>query len=332
MKPQQRKDALARSDEIIKQLQEAQQDGKQSIDHLLNNDKPQTEAQDAKAEEGKSDGQAQPPADTQEPATTGDQPSSSSDNANGDLKAQYDKLEHAHRVLQGKYNAEIQPLHEEIRQLRKKATDLEEALATKEKKQETPKEIEGLTLEQVEEKLYDEFPSDIAKILAASMKASLAGRPDEALVERLNRLEGMTQEQLFMQRLEQRIPDWRKVQQHPQWIPYLQERNPESGLERNDHLQEARAKGDLDRIVAIFDGFRSRIQQAPKQSTDEPLVEAQSRSGAPPASPDAKRFTPQEINAFYSQLNSRQLDIRDPKVRALRDSIEEFLAQQQKAS
>lgn len=316
MKSQQRKAALEKSDALIKQMQEAKQDGEKSIEHLLNDGKSQTETKPAADEEGKATGQeATPPAAKQESSDQGEQQPSTSDKVS---KAEYDRLEHAHKVLQGKYNAEIQPLHEQIRQLRDRIAELEA-------KPETP-EKQDTSLDAIRDKLLDEFPEDVVDAML-KLGAQRQQQVDPDLKKRLDRLEGLTREQ----RLEQKVPDWKEIQAHPGWIPYLQERNAESGLERNDHLQHAWANEDLSRVASIFDGFRPRMKQQAPKTTDEPPIEPQTRSSAPRTSPDDKKFTRQEIDAFYSQLRNRQIDIRDPKVRALRDSIEEFLANQQAA-
>lgn len=313
-KPKQRQEALARSEQLIKEMQEAQKGGEESIAHLLDGDS-QTEKPTPAAAEGKDDGQENtPPASKQEAPEQGSSPPAPE--TNNDWQARYEQLEHTHKVLKGKYNAEVQPLHEQIRQLRNRTDELEAALREKESKANT--EIDG-SLKKLEEVLLDEFPEEVVN---AMMKLAQANKgPDPQLQKRLDRVESMTREQ----RLEARVPDWREIQAHPQWVPYLQERNPESGLERNDHLQHAWANDELPRVQAIFDAFRSRVKTPPKPTMDAPPAEPQSRSSAPRSQSGDKTFTQAEINAFYKQLNNRQLDIRDPKVRALRDSIEEFV-------
>jgi|SRR5262249_53106035 len=82
------------------------------------------------------------------------------------------------------------------------------------------------------------------------------------------------------QALDGAVPNWREVNQHPSWLAWLQERDVFSREKRQRLLDDAVAKGDANRVIAIFNGFLAEAawqqgaatqQRARQAATGKPI-------------------------------------------------------------
>jgi hypothetical protein len=61
--------------------------------------------------------------------------------------------------------------------------------------------------------------------------------------------------------LDAAVPNWRQVNQDVRWFQWLADYDVYSGYKRQDLLNDATAKGDAGRVIAIFRGFLAAAGQ-----------------------------------------------------------------------
>jgi hypothetical protein len=69
--------------------------------------------------------------------------------------------------------------------------------------------------------------------------------------------------------LDQRLPNWREINQDPGWKDWLTLTDPLSGLPRQQLLNQAFAAGDAGRVLVFFNGFLSENAQQPARTCAE---------------------------------------------------------------
>jgi hypothetical protein len=94
------------------------------------------------------------------------------------------------------------------------------------------------------------------------------------------------------QQVEAAIPNWRDLDQHPDWHTWLLGTDPLSGQMRQQLLNEAKASGDAARCLAFFRSFFTRPQSA---------VGGGASASSRPRSPSGRIYTRGEITKLYDQ-------------------------------
>jgi len=96
--------------------------------------------------------------------------------------------------------------------------------------------------------------------------------------ESLRRQLAQEQRRGLYQSLDSQVPNWREIDNSPQWRQWLTDPHELSGHTRQQWLNDALAKGDATRVASFFRGFLqaratmggSRAQQAPSAPTGKP--------------------------------------------------------------
>jgi hypothetical protein len=109
-----------------------------------------------------------------------------------------------------------------------------------------------LTQQDVNE--YGNEVLDMAQRAALHAIAPELQRLADQNAEMRGRLARETQRNLF-QTLDRAVPDWRRINDDPQWIAWLHGRHELSGLPRQRWLDDAVAQGDAGRVIEIFRGY-----------------------------------------------------------------------------
>jgi hypothetical protein len=91
--------------------------------------------------------------------------------------------------------------------------------------------------------------------------------------------------------LDQRLPNWREINQDSRWKDWLPEPDVFSGVSKQQLLNQAFAAGDADRVLTFFNGFLNSQQSVPAART--------SRMSADNSRPI---ITDKEIQAFYDRV------------------------------
>ena len=91
--------------------------------------------------------------------------------------------------------------------------------------------------------------------------------------------------------LDQRLPNWREINQDSRWKDWLPEPDVFSGVSKQQLLNQAFAAGDADRVLQFFRGFLAENTQQPAARTP--------RTAADNSRPI---ITDKEIQAFYDRV------------------------------
>lgn len=289
--PRALQDALKASDELIEQMKDTEEESA-DLDAQL---------KEALADQHREEDEAPPEPEPESEEAAAPDPELER------LRAENARLEQAHKVLQGKYNAEVPRLSEEVRHLK------EQLAQTPEPDQPDP------DVEKVKSKLLDMYTEEEVEALTGLIQHYAKPKTDsseiKALRDQLNQVTHQTREQ----QLTALVPDWQQLNASEAFIAYLKEINPESGQERNRHLQEAWGVGDIARAAAIFNNFKERLGKP----TAPPPVEPEQKARAPKApSVDRKVWRQSEIEQISKAFHNGYFRGREAEYRALRDRIE----------
>jgi hypothetical protein len=135
----------------------------------------------------------------------------------------------------------------------------------------------------------------------------------EALADRIKRLEGRVEgvgtvmeknkTQELWGDLTSKVPQWRDINKHPDFITWLQQPDAYSGRRRHDLLKEAFSRHEAGRVVSFFQGFLTEATGLPPNSQAQdhsaPPLPNGNGSGKPSladfAAPGRARSAPQEL-------------------------------------
>ncbi|RLG69035.1 hypothetical protein DRN93_01205 [archaeon] len=243
--------------------------------------------------------------------------------------------EHKYRVLQGKYNAEVPRLHDEVKSLKqdndflKGKLELLERLMMENAKQEptqpqTPTETQEPEPPEVVQ-LREDFP-DIYKGVVKLVERLVAKQTQ--IEEKLSSTEenlAQTQAKLFYSALSRQVPDWEALNTSPDFINWLQAREPYTGMSRHELLLQAFQSGDADRVATFFLDYKREMGldsvETPAQPQEKPrqprnIVPPQGRtSGASSGRRSSKYYRQSEIEEFYRKLALGKIPQQEAKQR-----------------
>lgn len=146
-----------------------------------------------------------------------------------------------------------------------------------------------------------------------------------------------TEEDRFFAALDATRPDWERVNAQQGWIQFMGERDPFSGVERQLLVNDAIAKRDVRRLVAIIDAYAGPYQSPTAPGTNTPAAPA--APNAPDLSPaprtvgstvvqttrddTAPLVTRQEIAVFYQDVAAGRYRNRPTEKQAFESKIAE---------
>lgn len=209
--------------------------------------------------------------------------------------------------MNGKYQAEVPRLQEEVKGLRAENATLKEQLASK------PAAPNRLEFTQEEREQYGDdllaLVDRIASQRAASVAPQAVGQVDLTPVqERMQRLEKfveVTAEEAFFRDLGTLVPHYKAQNVDTGFVNWLAEVDPLAGKPRQALFDEAYNALDVNRIAAFFKAFPYQATVA-RTSTNQPTLEQQvapeQNRSAPPAPAGKKQWTRGEIQQFYTDV------------------------------
>ena len=230
-----------------------------------------------------------------------------------------ESFEQKYRVLQGKYNAEIPRLQNQVSQLYQEVSRLQHE---KEQLSQQPgpeqnipdqKEISGIDPESLSE-YGDEFGN-----LAKSFNALL--EQNKRLQEELGSIKDSTQhiqkdqhstkEARFWDALSQTVPQWQDVNQNQDFLNWLTQEDPVSGTVRQRILEHHQGNFNAQGVANVFKAWMNESgHKANKQSTETAETKPQPRNVQPQTTraegPDAAsqgQWTRAQIKEHYDSYN-----------------------------
>jgi len=237
---------------------------------------------------------------------------------------------HKYKTLQGMYNADIARLQASntesstrIQQMEQLLSGMQAEPVTQPETVTQPKQL--VSAEDVEEygdsidvmrkvskeelsPLYDRIASLESTLngVAANLNGMVIPQ-----VQQVARQQAVGSEEAFWSNLAQQVPEWQTINNSPDFQAWLLETDMMLGSTRQVQLEDAQSKLDVNRVAAFFRAF-APSGDAPTPQTAQPTRSAselekqvspgRSRSAAAPADQKAKVWTPDEIAAFYRDV------------------------------
>jgi hypothetical protein len=253
------------------------------------------------------------------------------------------------RTAQGMLNAELPRLQTENQQLTGRLQQMEQLISTMQATPNASLEPEqpktSLTEDEVEEygesidimrKVSQEITGGYQKQLD-SLQDTVQQLQGQVLprVEQIASQQAQNIEQSFWSALSDAVPNWREVNDSPEFKDWLLEIDPLTNMTRQTYLDGAQRDMDAQRVANFFTSWVQENGTAPAQpnrsaSNSElakQVAPGKSRTSATPHGNTKRTYTPDDLTAFYR-------DVREGKFKGNeeeRDKIERdiFAAQQE---
>lgn len=286
--------------------------------------------------------EAQPPLETAvEPAQQVEPPAEAQAQEPPPSQPQHD-WEHKFKTLQGIFNSEMPKLQQQNKELNarlQEALERMEKLATKQERQEQSVQQKP----QVDPKDVDNFGQDLVEMVQRVAQASFAGVAAKVdgyvsgFDSRLKMLEealqgttkavAQTAEQAFFDRLSKMVPDWEAINQDQAFLTWLGSVDPVYGAPRQAALDQAQRAGNVERVAAVFQTFKSTQPQAPKKDVLEKQVSPKAAASAPVAPQGKPVLTQKQVTDFYNDLGKGKYRGRESEAQRLEAIINEAMAE-----
>lgn len=247
--------------------------------------------------------------------------------------------EHKYKSLQGRFNALVPELQNQVKTLQ---SDLQTAIERLNAAAETKKKPEPVepTVDPADVETFGADMVDMVKRVAERMFGGVAREMQTQaadLTDRIARLEealqgtskavAATAEERFYDRLAELVPEWEKINVDPAFLAWLGEDDPIHGPRQNA-LQQAHQALNVNRTAAVFKAFLSTVPQAPKSSAVDKQVSPQASAATTPPAPTNKPIlTQKQVTDFYASVRRGEYRSRPDEQRRIEQIINEALAE-----
>lgn len=196
-----------------------------------------------------------------------------------DWKAEFEKAQHKYDVLQGKYNAEVPRLSQELEELKSKNV-------------ETPADDDVS-----DEDLFSGISDDAVDPQAIDKLVTEKIKPVEEVVNTLAN-------ETYTERLTSKVPDWKNVYNEDEFIQWLNVVEPAAGKTRLELAKEAETKRDANRVAWFIQQYKSSKSKPPDKPNVEDYVAPDSGSSKVNYAEEVPRgnLTEEQIKNYYSAL------------------------------
>jgi len=265
--------------------------------------------------DGEPDTEAEVPSDTEEVAEPVEV--KSTDMSPTDVEEE--TFAKKYNTLQGKYDAEVPRLHQQIRDLNSKLTALEEA------KVETPREPTKSKekVSYVTDEDRAEFGEELIEVQRRVAQDVSQGYEDrfeqqEAVIKELQDKLAQTGNKIgevgFSQKLAQLVPDFADVDKDERWITWLNEHDPMSRGPRRDQAGVAFRNGDAEAVAHYVGLWRKTLTTKDVAPRDQRQLELE-KQVTPNRSANSPRA--QTTGKDHKIFNARELQAGWDKIRVL---------------
>ena len=230
---------------------------------------------------------------------------------------QPDVWEQRYRALQGKYDAEVPRLHQQLREVNQVVQNLT-AQANKRPEPTTPREA------LVTQKDVETYGGDLVDLIGRKAQ-EIAGSQVHALQQQIAALESklgqtaqrqdQSDEGRFYTALAGAVPDYKEINLEPAWLQWLGQVDPLTGRSRQNYLDDAAASRDAGRVATIFSTFKAsrtppaQVTETIQQELSRQVAPSRSSSGTPKAAatPGTKVWTSKDLDAHYRKVRLNEI-------------------------
>jgi hypothetical protein len=345
--------------EQIRKQTEAVQELYNQLNNAENTGDEQNNAQDANDFQG-GDTDAYDSQDVQADTSSGNEeaslPSGTEQTTGGKKKKSEETqtLAQKYRTLQGMYNAEVPRLHQQNRELVSRVQHLEQLLSTL-----TTSNVAASTTNQTVDRLvsdkdveeYGESIDVMRKVsreeyIPVAQKISQLEQMLQRLqsnvvpqVQNLTQRQAASTEQQFWAQLSQVIPNWKQINDDPDFQTWLLQSDPLTGIGRQTILEDAQRNYDVARIASFFRTWseisgqavvaQNSQRNAPSSELEKQVAPGRGRSTGNSSTTNGtgKTYTPNDIRSFFESVRQGRYKGREQE----RDRIERdiFAAQRE---
>jgi hypothetical protein len=218
-------------------------------------------------------------------------------------KAEAERLKHSLSVLQGKYNSEIGPLNEEVRNLKAGYERLKQQAAAPAAAV-PPGKSGVLTKEQLEE-IRDMFGDTMANALEA-VTANAANSALAAVQPKLEVLAKSDSDAKYAE-MNKRIaaihPDWEMVDQAATWIAFINQVDEATGLPRRTTIERAFHQFNEKPLTLAMTQFKRQSGGGGLEAQVVPVSSGRGQEGTP--AQDGSTYRRRDVEEFYVRATEK---------------------------
>lgn len=210
------------------------------------------------------------------------------------LKTENERLTQSLSVLQGKYNSEVQPLAEEVRQLKKRLEEADKGPAPGDTKATT-----GLTPER-EQEIREMYGDDLLDLIL-SVKAEAKAEAMAELKPKIESIETRSTEDQYAtlhQRIAEEVPDWTTIDELKTWAAYLNEIDDSTGRPRREAVMDAYHSFNPGPIIYHLKRFKQRANTNGEALAGQ-AVPGDAGKTIPQPKGDENTYPREEVHRFY---------------------------------
>lgn len=237
----------------------------------------------------------------------------------GDAQQDTESWEQKYKVLQGKYNAEIPRLQQQVKDLQEHNQALQQQLqqAPANTGEAPPAPTGDLNLEPIREDFGDDFVKPIEQMAQRNQQLESSLQQMQQRLEQLEGTQKQDREQDFWDELERAVADWRTINADQAFHSWLAEVEPKAGKTRQEMLDEAANALNANRVIAIFNEFKQgqQTQGQSRQQERQRSMEAQVEPASTPSNttPDQKPvYAHSDIQRWYDDAAKKLMPDKKP--------------------
>lgn len=211
-----------------------------------------------------------------------------------------------YKTLKGKYDKEVPRLHQELKQLRDENAFMRSKLELLEQMvvQKSQSQPSGISEQEAGDPEIEQLKEDFPEIYRAITK--LLDRVTKKVVtkDEIKQVEDKVTQatfQTFYNKLDNLVPDWRTLNEDPDFLAWLNDRDPFTGRTKLELLRLAYQEGDADRVAVFFNEYKKQKQPSPQNDLSKLASPPRGRSPSPAAGGSTNKpfFTEEQITDFY---------------------------------
>lgn len=219
-----------------------------------------------------------------------------------------EKWEHKYRRLQGKYDAEVPRLHQQVKELHAALQQMQHQIqqAPPPPPSDKPAEPERYVSDEDVANYGEDFV-DIQRRITLDATRELRKQVEE-LKTQLAQQGSQVQSVSFEARLLKAVPDFEQINADPAWIEWLNGVDPLIRGPRRAVAQQAFSQGDVEAVKSYVDLWRKSqapAQPAPAVSRQQELqrqVQPSRATTSAPSSGGKKTYTMGEAEALFNRI------------------------------
>lgn len=231
-------------------------------------------------------------------------------------------FEKRYKTLQGMYNADTTRLRAENQQINQRIVQLEQLLASLSVPAEKPQQT---ATKLVTDKDIEEY-GDSIEVMRRVTEESLSARDNRiaeleqmirqmqtSVIPRMEQVahkQAVSSEQMFWSELTAIVPNWRDINADQNFLNWLMEVDPLTGMSRQTYLEDAQRNLDTRRVASFFTTWQGNaghsVAQSPRDAAaselDRQVAPGRSRGGGAPSKDQSKTYSPKDIQKFFDDV------------------------------